>query len=278
MCAGMPKTFCLYIDDSGTRNPDRMTTLPAHGYDWFSLGGILIAEEDEAVFRQAHQAFFLRWNLDPTSTFLHSSDIRAKSSAFAFLGCMPPSRQSDFLDDLYALMAQKSVTGIACVIDRPGYNVRYREKYRQRWELCKTAFAIVVERAAKYARSHDAKLRVYAERGDVAVDRRMKGYYDSLRIHGTPFAANTSGKYAPLTADELRETLYDFKTKNKTSPLMQMADLYLWPISVGGYDGSNRTYVRLEQDGKLMDCLLDETQRPSMGIKYSCFENVARKR
>ena len=69
-------------------------------------------------------------------------------------------RAGIFYEDLYQLLRAAPVTGLACVIDRPGYNARYREKYgRQRWSLCKSAFTISVERAAKYARSLDCRLR-----------------------------------------------------------------------------------------------------------------------
>ena len=55
----------------------------------------------------------------------------------------------------------KDLVGLACVVDRPGYDARYREKYgRRQWHLCQTAFSIVVERAAKYARDSGRKLRV----------------------------------------------------------------------------------------------------------------------
>lgn len=52
----------------------------------------------------------------------------------------------------YCLMRDAPVIGLACVIDWPGYNKRYAEKYAEnRWMLCKTAFSVVVERAAKFA-------------------------------------------------------------------------------------------------------------------------------
>jgi hypothetical protein len=51
--------------------------------------------------------------------------------------------------------------------------------------------------------------------------------YDELKAEGRPFAADTSDKYVPLSAAELRATLYEFKLKAKTSPMAQLADLYL---------------------------------------------------
>lgn len=66
-------------------------------------------------------------------------------------------------------------------------------------------------------------------------------------------------------------------TKNKSSPMAQLADLYLWPICVGGYHASNRPYQRLKEDGKLIECVLEEKDWPMLASKYSCFDKVVRK-
>ena len=264
----------FYMDDSGTRNPDRHPgRVPAHGYDWFALGGVLIREDDEMPARAAYEDLRDRWKI---TSHLRSADIRSKAGPFAWLGKVEEAERNKFLEELYQLMARISVIGHACVIDRPGYNSRYLEKYgRKRWDLCKTAFAVSVERAAKLARDQGYKLKVFVERGDKKTDRHVKQYYDDLRKVGSPFNLDTSGKYAPLKAAELADTLYEFRTKNKSSPLMQMADLYLWPICMGGYDPKNRPYARLKKDGRLIDCLLQPEQVPALGIKYSCWELVA---
>lgn len=171
--------------------------------------------------------------------------IFSKSDGFNWLNSLAQTDRDRFFEQLYELMAVPELFGPACVIDRPGYNSRYREKYgRERWSLCKTAFAIAVERAAKYARNRQCKLKVYVERSDRKTDRWMKQYYDELRDRGCPFNADRSGKYHPLAGELLGDTLYDFEVKSKTSPLMQLADLYLWPMCVGGYDPDNRTYRR----------------------------------
>jgi hypothetical protein len=39
----------FYMDDSGTRHPDHDPgRRPAHGHDWFGLGGVLIEQKNEA--------------------------------------------------------------------------------------------------------------------------------------------------------------------------------------------------------------------------------------
>jgi hypothetical protein len=54
--------------------------------------------------------------------------------------------------DISRFLSTIAVSGLACVVDRPGYDARYRDKYGRRlWHLCQTAFSIVVERAAKFA-------------------------------------------------------------------------------------------------------------------------------
>jgi hypothetical protein len=161
------------------------------------------------------------------------------------------------------------------VIDRPGYNHRYREKYgRQRWSLCKSAFHIVVERAAKYARESKCRLRVSPERCNKREDQMLKAYYAELKSVGLPFAVTTSEKYRPLSPAEFQQTLYEFKPKTKTSPMAQLADLYLWPICMGGYQADNRPYRRLVQDEKLIECRIPEPDRQMLATKYYCFDLV----
>jgi len=268
----MPKVTCLYIDDSGTRNPNHKS-MTDQFRDWFALGGLLVHEEDEDAVRSRYQQFCGRWGI---SYALHSSEIRSRTGNFSWLQKLPTSEYNSFMRDLSDLLVQLPVMGYACVIDRPGYEVRYRQKYgRQQWLLCKTAFAIVCERAAKLARMEDRKLRVYPESGDRSADSALRGYFRELREIGMPFGGKDAGKYSALTAPELRDTLYDLKFKNKSSPMAQLADLYLYPIARGGYDPAYRPYQLLVENKKLVDAHLVPEQLPHLGIKYSCFELVS---
>lgn len=272
----MVNVMHLYLDDSGTRNLNHSPgAIAAHGYDWFSLGGFLLKQEEETAARDLHLKFMQDWGLDPGVVFLHSADIRNKTGDFTWLAGLAAEERKRFLEDLYGLMRDPPFVGFGCVIDRPGYDYRYRTQYgRDQWSLCKTAFSVVVERAAKYARSHEYKLKVFVERSDRIVDGWMKGYYEHLRQNGMPFAAANMQGYAPLTAEQLKETLYEFRVKKKTSPIMQLADLYTWPISIGGYHKSNVTYKRLFEDKKLVDCHLSTADIATLGIKYSCWDLV----
>jgi hypothetical protein len=267
----------LYLDDSGTRNPDRNPDdkLPAHGHDWFGLGGVMVREAEERPIREAHADLYSKWQAFGMAGPLHSSEIRAKTDGFRWLRRLSPEQLTEFYGDVTKLATRPELTTIACVIDRPGYNRRYRATYgNKRWLLCKTAFSIVVERAAKYARRLGCKLRVNVERGDKTVDALLKSYYDELRGNGQPFNADTSAKYAPLAASELARTLHEFQKKNKSSPPMQLADLCLWPVCIGGYDQGNVTYVELRKAGALIDCKISPEDVPTCGIKYSCWDVV----
>lgn len=175
-------------------------------------------------------------------------------------------------------MKSAPAVGLAAVIDRPGYNARYTMKYKgEPWFLCKTAFGIVVERAAKFARDIGYKLRVGPERCNKREDGYVRRYYDALKVEGVPFPGRGDEKYAPLSAAQFKETLHEFRPKFKSSPMAQLADLYLWPICMGGYHLSNRPYKRLREDGKLIECYLSKEDLPTKATKYSCFEKVERK-
>src|SRR4051812_46653521 len=181
----------FYLDDSGTRHPSHDPgKRPEHGYDWFALGGVMVRDEDEMEARRLHAAFCGRWNVTGP---LHSSEIRSQNEGFLWVRGLPKRRQAEFYEELYQMMREAPVVGLACVVDRPGYNHRYLETYQQRpWLLCKTAFSVAVERAAKYARQSGRRLRVSPERCNKPEDRRLRGYYDNLRSGGMPFATDSS--------------------------------------------------------------------------------------
>lgn len=261
----------FYLDDSGTRHPDHDPgKRPAHAFDWFALGGILVKDSDEPTARELHDAFCRKWGL---TCPIHSVEVRARNKGFLWLERRPQRDKEIFYEDLYQLLREIPVVGLACVIDRPGYNARYREKYgRQRWSLCKSAFTISVERAAKYARSLNYRLRVLPERCNKKEDGILKGYYNDLKTTGQPFDPNTSEKYRPLNAEEFKQTLLEFSPKMKTSPMAQFADLYLWPICMGGYNPDTRPYKRLREDGKLIECVVKQDDWPMLGTKYYCFD------
>jgi Protein of unknown function (DUF3800) len=264
----------FYMDDSGTRKPDRaaMTFDPEYP-NYFALGGVLILDRDEAEARAAYDALCAQWGITYP---LHSVDIRHAAKDFTWLRRGSPEYEP-FMRDLTRMLTRIPVTGLACVIDRPGYDARYRPKYgRNQWHLCQTAFSIAVERAAKHALSMGCRLRVLPERGPKADDTRLEGYYNNLRACGLPFDNANSGRYSPLGAKELNESLIELRFKRKSSPLVQIADLYLWPILMERYRPGSRSYAALRDAGRLIECALRADEIGARGSKYSCFELVDR--
>ena len=217
-----------------------MGKVPSHGYDWFALGGVIFREADEQEIRDLHEKFCSNWDIDFP---LHSSEIRAKANKFSFIGRLSKEDELRFYEELYQMMRSMPVLGTACVIDRPCYNDRYLEKYdpSKRWQLCKSAFSIVVERSAKFAIHHNAKLRIYIERGDKITDRTIKSYYDEIRSDGMPFAQATSSKYDPITADIFKDTLYEFREQK-----ISLHPFFRWQISFFGRSAWGATMINAD--------------------------------
>lgn len=268
----MPKVMNFYMDDSGTRKPNRKPlSFNALSPEFFALGGVLVKEEDEGTVRVAYDSFCQKWAITYP---LHSEEIRHSSGKFAWL-----QRGTDdyerFMRDLTRLLSSIPVTAIACVIDRPGHDDRYRGKYgRQQWHLCKTAFCIAVERAAKHALADERRLRVMPERSSRDDETKLRKYYADLREIGLPFDKNSSSTYSPLDAKTLGGVLYELRFKSKTSPLAQIADLFLWPIVRIRYEPSYRPYQLLKEAGRFIECGLKPEETATQGSKYSCFHLV----
>ncbi|MEP5637214.1 MAG: DUF3800 domain-containing protein [Maribacter dokdonensis] len=262
--------YKLYIDDSGTRNPDRNSSLTSVG-DWFSLGGILVRDEDHDKARSLHESFCEKYNITYP---LHSVKIRHRTDNFSWLAQLEQHKLREFFADFDRLMIEFPAISIACVIDRPGYNNRYYEKYgRQRWQLCKTAFSIVVERAAKFAEKSDRRMRVYVEKTDKKSDRKIVEYFKEMRGSGLPFSDATSEKYEPMNASNLKETLIELRFRDKNCLFTQMADVYLYPLCRNPYDSLYRPFNLLKENGKLIESHLEDSEIGKMGTKHSCFED-----
>jgi hypothetical protein len=132
-----------------------------------------------------------------------------------------------------------------------------------------------VERAAKRAIETGRKLRIYPERSDPNSEAKLSSYYRELRENGMPFHEGGNPKYQPLSQQDLARTLREFRLKFKSSPSMQMADLYLYPMCRSGYV-AYRPMEELRASGKLIDSHLAEENVSALGIKYSCFDLIKR--
>jgi hypothetical protein len=261
-------TYQLYIDDSGTRNPDHSSTKRKDGMDHFALGGILMDVTHKAAVRDKYDEFIKRWEI---ATPLHSTKIRGKRKEFRWLG-KDDQRALLFYAELEQLLLSIDVLGIACVIDRPGYNNRYRDKYGPaRWLMCKTAYCILVERAAKFAKKSGSLLEVFFEETGKAEDRAISDYARSLK--GT-----TSSSYEALSAADFKKIILgDPQRQTKKSPMIQIADLYLYAIAKSGYDRNYDPFRKLLENGRIIDAHLERTELGTLGVKYSCFEVSAEK-
>jgi hypothetical protein len=258
------------MDDSGSRDPDRARTLDPHLVDWFGLGGVIVHEEDIPSIEIRVEEFRSRWP-HPEAP-LHSWEIRARKDGFRWLRKASAAKRERFLGELSDLMCSLPIIVHATVVDRPGYNRRYMQEYGpRRWKLCRTAFNVAVERAAKFANSRGARLRVYVEQSDKVTERMLKEYFNAMRKDGLPFNPQTSAKYAPFGQAELASTLLEFRVKTKGSIPMQLADLALWPVCKGKYMPDNMALIALTTSGKLLDAQCTP-ENGLYGIKYSCFD------
>ncbi len=177
-----PIEFALYLDDSGSRKPNPKDPAP-----FFALGGVLIQRSNESIIENLLKDFKTRWNI-PEDTPLHGNEIRARKKKFAWLEKLPQQEQERFLEDLTSTIVQCPILAHACVVSRQGYLNRYLEMYGQNtWEMMKSAFCIVVERAAKYAALHNGTVMVYFEAAGKKEDRLLKQYFQELRSQGNPF-------------------------------------------------------------------------------------------
>lgn len=273
----MGSIYYLYIDDSGSRFPDHHEpTGRDDGMNCFALGGILIRDEERAALTAARSAFCDRWGV---TSPLHSSAIRGRRRQFAWLSD-DEARASEFLRDLESFLCSLPVVGFGVVIDRVGYNLRYREKYGdQRWWMCKTAYTILMERVAKFVDAQGGAFKVRFEETGKREDRALLGYAKDLKRVGLPFNTDTSAQYQALSASDFRRIILgDPRRLTKELPAIQVADLYLYPMVKAGYVQDYRPFQMLMDGKRLIDALLAPEARARLGIKYSCFEAIKSER
>ncbi|WP_281272881.1 DUF3800 domain-containing protein [Vibrio pectenicida] len=156
-------------------------------------------------------------------------------------------------------------------MDRPNYRERYSEVYEDKWQLCRSAYQILVERALKFVRSMEGtKLIVHVEKTGRKEDKKIQDYHNVLRAQGMEFNASRSAIYSPVEGEEVAR----FVTKNvifqsKESRLMQLADVVLYPVIKGGYDKEYPPYKLLAKNNLIIDAHVKDVRK--MGVKYYCF-------
>ncbi|RUR84953.1 DUF3800 domain-containing protein [Chlorogloeopsis fritschii PCC 9212] len=260
--------FALYLDDSGSAKPD-----PNDQYPFFAMGGVLIKRGDENLIKTLLTDLKNRWNI-PQEIPLHGNEIRSRKKRFAWIGKLPQEEQNRFMEDLTITIISCPIIVHACVVSRHGYLKRYLELYGENtWEMMKSAFTILVERAAKYAALKNGTLMVYFESAGKTEDKLIKQYFYDLRSVGHPFDANRADKYFPLSAADLSGLLRGIDSKTKNNPVMQIADLCLYPVVRSKDSTNNQAFLSLRKANLLVDCCLACNQISTIGIKYYCFDD-----
>jgi len=267
--------YILYIDDSGSRFPDSVETQRNDGMDCFALGGILILERDLEEFIPSYRKFCLKYSINYP---LHSTKIRGYREGFSWLKNDVKVRDN-FLSDLENLMIEIPAIGFASVVDRKGYNQRYKEKYNgQPWWMCKTAYATLVERVTKFVISNNRTFEIHFEQTGPREDRAIITYTKELKQHGMPFDTSKMEKYQTLTPDDFKQVLLgEPHRKTKADIFIQIADLYLYPMVKRKFDELFRPWTILLLKNKVIDSLYGKDEREKLGIKYSCFDSLENK-
>lgn len=268
-------SYDLYLDDSGTRFLDNPETPPPtrnDGMDYFALGGLLLKSEDLGLLIESYDKFAKDHGIVYP---LHSHKIRTRKEEFGWLKT-EPERATRFYQDLSNLLCQMPGYVTACCVHRPDYNARYSKTYGEaRWKLSKSAYNIVVERAAKFALRENRKLVVYVEASGKKEDKDIKIYHRDMVSEGMQFNKERSQKYSPLGEGDFRSVLMKNPNfVNKTNRAAQIADLVLYPVVKGRYVPNYPPYQQLMEAGKIIDTALEEGERISMGVKYFCFDTV----
>lgn len=260
-----------YMDETGNRHPDKKSTQERAGRDWFGLGGYLLINEDKVAVRELHRQFCDEWDIKHP---FHMTDMQAAKKKFAWLGRLTDKERSRFWEEYKDMISSIPALGAGCIISRPGYVERgYLNSFPDsKWLLCRSAFDITVERAAKYARHLGVKLDVVFE-ADGPINATMKGYFQNLKTNGLNFDTTNSAKYGPLSQSEFAETLGTIEYKAKASPYLQIADSYIYAIARGKYDRHYGVYCRLRDRKRIMNfALSDNDMIKAMGVKYYCFD------
>ena len=259
----------LYIDDSGARNPDHRASALDSQRNWFALGGVVLNAENSKRISDDFRAIAAEFEI---TTPMQSSKIRMRKAEFSWLA-HDEDKASRFYSALDGFFADIPAYIAGCVVDKNGYEKRYKEKFGDnRWHLCKTAYVILVERTTKYARSVDRKLEVIIERTGRTEDRNIKSYHRGLLDSGVPFDEKRSAKYEPLTQEQLRESLVkNPRFVTKKSRLSQVADLSLYPLVAVSYNPSYRPFTVFVENGKLLPNP-DVPDDNMFGLKKFCFD------
>ena len=265
----MNRPFTLYMDETGNRHPDKRSDASRQGRDWFGFGGILIRGEDNDAARDLLAEFAKKWRLRGPA---HITDMLSEKKNFAWLGRLAQEDKDEFWADWKNVLCTANVIGLGCVVDRPGYVARgYLEKHDDKWLLCRSAFDITVERAAKIAILEGRKLHIVFEQ-DAGINSTITGYFDNLKANGLAFDESNSSRYRPFSVEDFSKTLGRVQHKPKAHPLLQFADSYIYAMSRYGYDKNFGLYRHMRDRKRIADFAVPQDHLPNLGVKYYCFD------
>ncbi len=271
----MKKHYYLYIDDSGSRFPDKKPEKRNDGMDHFALGGILIEEGNKKKLEEEYKKFCAKWGITYP---LHSTKIRGTREGFSWLE-EDQKQKEVFMVELSDLLTSIPVIGFAAVIHRPGYNKRYKDMYGEKqWWMCKTTYSILIERVTRYVMNHNGTLEIRYEGVGPKEDKAIVQYAKDLKATGSPFNSDTSVKYTALTSEDYKNIILgEPRQRTKANLFIQIADLYLYPMAKRRYDSSYGAWKILFENKKVIDAILPNEEWQEKGIKYSCFEEFESK-
>ncbi len=267
----MVPRFDLYIDESGSQQPSLQDQTP-----FFAMGGVLIERKDEDIINSSVTNFKTSWypklKIPDLSVPLHYTDIRSKKKAFRELENFSTKELERFYIDLNNMAVTCPVVIHACVISRTGYYKRFQPTYGEKtWEMMKSGFCIVVERAAKYVQSKGGCMKVYFEEIGKRENECIKQYFKELRTKGHFFSPATAQTYNPFNAEDFSRVLTGIEGKQKTNLIMQLADFCLHPVADIRAHPGNRAYHAFKAGNIIADCQLSADEISTLGIKYYCY-------
>jgi hypothetical protein len=267
----MPPMFDLYIDESGSQKPSQKDTSP-----FFAMGGVLFERKNENVIKDSVTNFKTKWyprlKISELSVPLHSTEIRSKKQDFRELENFCQTELDQFYTDLNNMATGCPITIHACVISRYGYHNRFYPIYGDNtWDMMKSCFYIVVERAAKDVQSKGGRMKVYFEGIGKRENKVLKQYFKELGMTGNIFSPSTAKAYAPFSAEDFSNVLTSIEHKTKTNLIMQLADYCLHPIADIKLHTKNRAHQAFQAGNIIVDCQLSRNQISDRGIKYYCY-------
>jgi hypothetical protein len=267
----MLRPYTFYMDETGSRHPDKQSDKSRLGRDWFGFGGVMVRGEDNDGVRDRVRHFSDRWKLSGPA---HITDMRSENKAFSWLGKIDQVTREQFWSDWHRVLCESPVIGIGCVIDRPGYRARgYLEKHQSKWLLCRSAFDITIERAVKIAMMEGRKLHVVFEQ-DAGINSTISGYFQNLKNNGLEFDKENSKRYSPLASCCFSTTLGRIQHKPKSHELLQVADSYIYALARKGYDSKFPLYRHLRDAKRVAEFYLPQECLPHMSVKYYCFDKT----